>query len=169
MIGILKRRELKKLSEKQKKIGFDGIKNAKNVLILFRNDTPNKTSLVLLIEKMLEFYKVNIYWKGFVNKKLKKDEEPYAGYYFKNQLNWKGFPKAEFVKDLTQTHYDVIIDLDEEKDSPNNFILLSAPAGLKVGVTHIKPNYDLVVEKANFDEKEWVKEMEHFLNNITKG
>jgi Family of unknown function (DUF6913) len=169
VIGYLKKRGLNKLRAQSKSIAYNGLANAKSVLILFRNDTPNKVSLVLLIEKMLEKYTVNVVCKGFVNQKLKKDEQPHAGYFFKNNLNWLGIPEREMVKNLTLKPFDVIIDLDEEIESPNNFILLSATAGLKVGVTHLKPNYDLVVEKANFNEEALVKEMEHFLVNITKN
>jgi len=168
MIKYFRNRALNTLRKKAKSNAFSGLKNAKNVLVLFRNEGSEKTSAVLVIEKMLAEYSANVMVLGFVNKKLKKDEAPQKGFYYRKNLNWLGIPEREIVKNLTQTDYDVIIDLDEEKESPNNFILLSATAGLKVGIC-AKPDYDLVIEKANFDENNWVEEMEKYLNTINKN
>ncbi len=167
MIRYLRNRELNKLRKNIKSATFGGLKNAKNVLVLYRNEISEKTSAVLAIEKMLEKYNLNLVVFGFANKKLKKDENPQMGFYYRNNLNWKGIPEREIVKNLTRTDYDVIIDLDQEKESPNIFILLSATAGLKVGICS-KPDYDLVVEKANFNENTLVEEMEKFLIMISK-
>jgi hypothetical protein len=168
MKKYFRNKELKKLAAQSNTIAYKGLDKASSCLILFSNNSPNKVALCLLLEKMLKDHGIKTATFGLVTKKLAKNEEPTKNYCFQNQLNWKGFPKKEVVKDLTKSNYDVIIDLGEELESPNDFILLSVKAGLRVGVLKNKPYFDLTIEKANNNEELLVNEIEHFLKNITK-
>jgi hypothetical protein len=166
---FFKDRAIKKLIASQSTQKFDGLAKAKSALILFRNETPVKSSLALAIEGKFTRYNMQIDFLGYLPLKLEKGAEAPDGFYFKNQLNWLGLPKTETVQDLTNKDYDVIIDLDEELDSPNNFILLSAKAGIRVGVNKLKKLYDLTVEKADNNEESIVNEIEFYLKNIVKA
>lgn len=148
---------------------FNGLASAKSALILFRNGKPEKSNLTSAIEKMFESQNIQAFSIGYLPVKLEKGTEAAPGYLYKNQLNWLGNPKEKFVQDLTNNDYDVIIDLDEELDSPNNFILLSAKAGIRVGINKQKDLYDLTVDKANNTEESMVKEIEFYLKHIVKA
>ena len=169
MKKILKNRSFKKLLAKVSPKRFDGLASAKTALILFRNEKPEKSVLAISLEKMFTTHKVKMIFVGYLPFKLEKGKEHEQGYFYKNQLNWLGFPKTQFVQDLTNKEFDVIIDLDEELDSPNNFILLSAKAGIRVGVNKQKDFYDLIVTKANNTEESVINEIEFYLKNIVKA
>ena len=143
MKKILKNRSFKKLLAKVSPKKFDGLASAKTALILFRNEEPKKLTLVVSLEKMFGNHKIETDFVGYLPIKLEKGKEATKGYFYKNELNWLGFPKSEFVQDLTQVSYDVIIDLDEELESPNNVILLSAKAGIRVGINKQKDFFPL--------------------------
>ena len=169
MKKLFKNRSVKKLIANVSSKKFDGLATAESILILFRNEKPAKSALVNSLEIMLAKYQVKLDMMGYLPFKLEKDKVSEKGYFYKNQLNWLGFPKTQVVQDLTNSDYDVIIDLDEELESPNNFILLSAKAGIRVGVNKRKDFYDLTVEKANNTGESVVNEIEFYLKNIVKA
>lgn len=169
MKTFFKNRVAKKLTDNLLSKKFNGLAKAKSALILFRSEKPEKSSLTFAIEKMFESQNIQALSIGYLPLKLEKGTEAALGYLYKNQLNWLGNPKEEFVQDLTNKDYDVIIDLDEELESPNNFILLSAKAGIRVGINKQKDLYDLTVDKANNNEESIVKEIEFYLKNIVKA
>ena len=169
MKKFFKTRAVKKLKANCPSQKFEGLEKAKSVLLLFRNETPEKSSLAKNIEVTLSKYNIEIDFIGYMPFKLEKGKDSTQGYFYKNQLNWLGFPKLEVVQDLTNKDYDVIIDLDEELESPNNFILLSVKAGIRVGLNKLKDSYDLTVAKADNTEESIVSEIEFYLKNITKA
>ena len=169
MRTFFKNRNTQKLIANQSNASFNGLSQAKSVLVLFRNETPNKTSLVKRVGKMIALHNLDMNICGYLPFKLEKGAEAVHGYIYENQLNWLGNPKVESVKGLTNQEFDVIIDLDEEMDSPNNFILLSTKAGIRVGVNKKKNLYDLTVERAGNSEESIVNEIEFYLKNIVKA
>ena len=168
MKKYFRRKSLEKAKKTAKALAFNGLGQIKNALILFNTDTPNKTGFVLLIERLLKENGAQVATLGYIPVKLKKEEEPAAHYYYQNQLNWLGNPKQEIVKELTSTNFDVVIDLDLQIKTPNTFILLKVNAGLRVGFTSEKQDYDLVINKQDHKDEELVKQLEHYLKSIKK-
>lgn len=169
MKKFFKNRSIKKLIANLSSRKFEGLDKAKSLLVLFRNETSEKSSLVKSLEIKFSKYDLKIDFIGYLPIKLEKGAKSITGYFYKNQLNWLGFPNEAIAQDLTNKEYDVIIDLDEELESPNNFILLSTKAGIRVGINKQKNIYDLTVEKATNSEVSLVNEIEFYLKNIVKA
>ena len=168
MKSIFNKRALKKLQSKTESIPFKGLEQVERVLVLFSNSNPELTPLAKLLLELFQEKGIQADTIGFVSRKLEKNEKPKAHFYYLNQLDWKGSPKKQAVQDLTNKPYDVIIDLTEEIDSPNNFILFSAKSGMRVGLNGAKEFYDLVVKKGENTDERISQDIEYYLKHITK-
>lgn len=169
MKTFFKNRKLNKLLKIKGHTAYKGLNNSTRVLILFKNETPNKTSMVLQLEKLIKKYSnIQLHYLGYVDQKLKKEEQPIPHYFYKNDLDWLNLPKLGVVEELTAQTFDVVIDLDEDEQTPNTFILLRVKAGLRVGFTKVKDIYDFVMHKGSANEQEIINQLEHYLNNIEK-
>lgn len=168
MRGFLEKRALKKVQSKKVQLPYQGLENAEKVLILFQNESTGLSAMTQSFKTRFEELGKQVKTLGYIPKKRKKDEPMVDGFYHKNELNLLQLPKKDYVQELTESSFDVVIDLDHLEKTPNVFILLAVKSGISVGLSSHKPYYDLVMNNDEGDTKALIDNTIHFLNNIEK-
>lgn len=125
---------------------YRNLSQIKSVIIIFESDFMEKNTLVKgFIEQLKQEGKDVDAW-AFVDKK-ETLTSTIAQFRIIGQkdINWLKIPRQKAIADMTDKHYDLLIDLHINQNITNQYLTLFANAELKVGVslqvyTDVKPN-----------------------------
>ena len=90
-----------------------------------------------------------------------------ADFYTRTDLNWHMKPGAA-VRAFMQNQFQIIIDFTDGKCIPNNYLIRSNRAAMKIGPRGgLSENcYDFMIDLGNsFSIAEYAKQIEHYLSN----
>lgn len=93
-------------------------------------------------------------------------------YYKKNEINWYYKPQNNFVKEFTESEFDLLIDLDFSANYSGKYIVATSKAKTKVGVYNddFQNFYDLMfsINEKELSIGEFIKQLIHYLSIINK-
>ena len=171
----LGKRKLEKMLEKQKrKIQVSNFNNAKSVGIIYNiKDAEFQDT----INKYVDYLREEVGFKTIVALGF----NPKKGYphflkigikyksFSKLDLDWMNLPKSVEVNNFCEENFDFLIDLSNNNNVSLRYILVNSQAKLKIG-RYSKRNekfYDFMVDTTeNTTVKDYIKQVNHFLNNV---
>lgn len=129
---ILKNK-LKKLKRRKQVVNLN---EAKTIGIVYLVSTERTFKIVKELIKELSSSRREVLTIGFVNRKEIPSYciAPNSGYYFnKNELNWLGMPKNDYINKFLQKEIDILIDLSMNDLFVLDYISSLSHAKFKIG------------------------------------
>lgn len=157
------------LQTRNREIKFCSLKNAKYVGILYEIGDESTyiwlskfVNMLLSEGKTLRIvgYHNNKYVPYFCIPQLKYD------FFCNKETNWFGKPNANFVQEVIDEPFDILLDLTLEDSFPLNYFTATSNAHFKIGRnTAGKINYlDLMIE---LEENHAISDLMYFINDYT--
>lgn len=150
---IFKLRAKKHLAQDTREKKFVNYNKANSVVILFESDErENNPFIKRIIEQLKGEGKMVSAW-GFVNKKeISSPILPEYRILNKKSCDWSERPVEDFLRELTDYHYDLLIDLTISDILSLKYVLLYANAAFKAGL--LKNEDNLTDFKIQIPEKD---------------
>ena len=169
------KRKLKKLlADLNRNVEVSNFTNAHSVGIIYNIKNPDYQ---VFINKYVDYLREEIGFKtittlGYNQKKghphFLKIGIKYK-FFSKNELDWRNFPKGVEVENFCNEKFDILIDLTRNFAVPLRYVLVKSKAKLKIG-RYSEENekyYDFMVDVSeDTSVSEYIKQVNHFLNNV---
>lgn len=161
---------LKKLGKKNKPgTPYPGYKTIRKVVILFEKGAAEQA--VMNFVKQLKADSKQVEILAYLPQKRKDITDPQPTEYFcKDDVNWYGRPKPEVLATLEQSRPDVLISLNEKKESPLQFLTVACNANFSIGLQKsVLQVFDLrVAHPEGQDFAPVFKEIDYYLKFINQ-
>ncbi|VBB48588.1 conserved hypothetical protein [uncultured Paludibacter sp.] len=156
---IYKQRLKKFLAETQREKRFVNYDNAKSIIILFESDFMEKNRFVKRVIEQFKAEGKKVSAWGYLNKKeVASAILPDFRILNKKTCDWTERPQSDFLRELAENEYDLLIDLTVNEFLPLKYVLLYAKAACKTGI--YKNDDDLLDFKLQIPENEIKAPME---------
>jgi hypothetical protein len=155
----------------RKKIIERAINHTKRNVVFPNIETVNSVGLVLdgvMNEKMANWNfqgeSVTVQFIRYID--LKRGNENLPNAIYRSDLNFWKLPPAKLVHSFIETPFDLLINLAGINNDPVNYICAASKAKFKVCYKPLGKIYDMVVELAEENKSELVKEIFKALTNL---
>ncbi len=137
------------------------------VILLDRNDLDE----IPIIKRICSTWNegdVNLFLVCFGMDENESPSSPNTTYLTKKDIDWKGVPSHEKLKETVASQYDVMINLDRSGKRAMEFLSAAIFADLKIGLVETKHKiYDLLVETEAGDTEGIMNEIDSWLKTLT--
>lgn len=149
----------------------------KSCLVLFDASDEQNSHIMFSIIKELQDDGKNVRAVGHVP--FKNNPHwcfPKISYDYVNRKNigMTGIPKAEFVHDLIDMQFDILMDFMKQPVSEMIYISALTNASLKISRnisydTFFSQIYDIIIDKSELQERDFFEEIKKYLRALQKG
>ncbi len=162
--GIQQRTLKKQLSNKERKTGEMNMLKAKSIGLLFDATNLSERNTVLSYAEKLKKKNKKVQLLGFFEQAPQEDNFTFP-FYVKKDINWKGVPVGQKIKDFLELRLDLLIHLNLETNLHSESIAAISDACLKIGpVTENVHCYDLMIDPAkNQNLSDFINQVELLL------
>lgn len=102
----------------------------------------------------------------FASEKRQKNDE--STVIFSNDLNFWGLPPQIMIKEFTEQHFDLLINLLPSPFDPADYASACANAGLKIALYEKDEVYDLIISLREPDTKTYINEIVKTLKSFSQ-
>lgn len=155
---------MKFLSNHERERSFVNYEKAHSILLLFESDLSEKNTEIKNIISELSDSGKKVTAYGFVNKR-NTITPIYSGFRIlhSKDCNLVRIPSVGILKEIQESHYDLLIDLSTRKVLPLSYIALYSNAKCKAGMQKEGPEFfDFMLDLSHAD-------MEHQTNSDGMG
>ncbi len=156
---IFKTRAKKHFAKDIREKRFVNYEQAKTIIILFESDYMEKNPFIKRIAEQFkaEGKKVSVW--GFIDKK-EVTSAILSDYRILNKksCDWSEQPNESFIREITESSYDLLIDLTKSEILPLKYILLYSNVACKAGINKYDEN--LLDFKLNISPQEELAQTE---------
>ena len=148
---IFARRAKKHLKTDERERRFVNFDTARMVMLIFESDYMEKNPEIRMIIRDLQDYGKKVKAWGFVDKKeVTTANLPDFKILHHKDADFLKFPTADFMRELSEIQFDLLIDLTSKEILPLQYLALHAQAACKVGIKKSENNiYDFVIDLDN--------------------
>ena len=160
---IFKKRVQKYLQQSTRNKRFVDYNNANSVLLVFESDYIEKNRFIRKVISQLTADGKKVSAWGFLDKKLVNTAIlPNFKIMDRTTTDWFECPKEQFIKELQEEEYDLLIDLSLNDHLPLQYINLYANAAFKTGMSRsMNEVMDFVIQIAPPEKVEITAEDEN--------
>lgn len=162
--GIQKRTLKKQLSKQKRNMGEMNLAKAKLIGLVFDATELAQRKIVLAYADQLRKKGKQVQLLGHFEQAPQEDSFTFK-YYTKKDINWKGTPSSNEIKDFIEAPLDLLIHLNLSTNLHSESIAALSNASLKVGpVTENVHCYDLMIDPGkNQDLSDFINQVEQLL------
>ena len=162
--GIQQRTLKKQLSKKERKTGEMNMAKAKLIGLVFDATNLSERNTVLAYADQLKKAGKKVKLLAHFEQAPQEDSFSFK-YYTKKDINWKGTPTGQSIKDFLEQAFDLFIHLNLTTNLHSESIAGLSDASLKIGpVTENVHCYDLMIDPAkNQNLSDFIKQVEALL------
>lgn len=163
-----------KLKRLQRKVKVQNWNTAKSALLIYECDEMGIPKSILDFSRFLKEESIKASVVGFIDSKPKAKEKPKEelnySYFDRRELDLLGQPNSEKVKQLTQSQFDLLIDLNLKNKYPLKWICSCSDAAFKVGITGDYQNEicDLTIKTDRNNLEDSIEQIKKYLKIINK-
>lgn len=162
--GIQQRTLKKQLSKKDRKTGEVNMAKAKLIGLLFDATNLSERNTVVTYADQLKKKGKKVKLLGHFEQAPQEDSFSFK-HYTKKDINWKGTPTGQDIKDFLEHKFDLFIHLNLTTNLHSEAVAALSDASLKIGpVTENVHCYDLMIDPAkNQNLSDFIKQVEALL------
>ncbi len=162
--GLQQRTLKKKLAKEDRKVGEMNMAKAKLIGLVFDANELAKRDIVLAYAEKLKKEGKHVRLLGFLEQPPAEDSFTFK-YYTKKDINWKGVPAGQDIKDFLDEPLDLFIHINLSTNLHSEAIAALSNASLKIGpVTENIHCYDLMIDPAkNQSLSDFIQQVEQLL------
>jgi|GEM_PF-2475011 hypothetical protein len=170
---LLQRKIKQMLEGKERTVRIKSLKDMRSIAVLYDASNENNYSRANQLIRHFKGLKKEVMSMAFINF---KDAPHYiettitANFYLKSEVSWLNVPNSKFVDDFIKMDFDMLVDLNFDRNPSLYYILKTSEAHCKVGLR--QPNmdnssYDFMLESIDpTDISRFMKELLHYLELI---
>jgi hypothetical protein len=157
-----------KLKSQKRKKQLVNLEEAKTIGVLYVVSSERTFKIIKELIKTLSSHKRQVLTIGYVNR---KEIPSYcvaanSGYYFnKNELNWLGMPKNDYLNKFIDQEIDILIDLSRDDIFVLDYITSLSRAKFKIGqfVENDKNRFDFMIKaKKDISFESFIDQILHY-------
>ncbi len=148
---ILQRKALRKVVHPHNGV-YIPLESARRIGFVANADNPGSVKAVGTItmemqKRRMEFMGIYLDFRKNPGEEQASISNPSVRTVRRNDVNWYGLPYDNAIKDFVQNHFDILIDLTQDKRVfAADYILAKADASFRIGVSNGSKNpYDMIV------------------------